>query len=121
VAQWYTNETNQQIISLPERVNDLFIFLSAVNVREFMHKEQDLPLQFVYDAVNCRLYYTKDTTFNQTALCMSATEAIKSLERLCVPGSTTKGPPTPVDVTMSLNITTSTINPDLEKQLEDKV
>jgi hypothetical protein len=112
VAQWYTNETNQQIISLPERVNDLFIFLSAVNVREFTQKGQDLPLQFVYDAANCRLYYTKDTAFNQTALCMSATEAML----------TTKELPTLVDITTSLNnTTTSTINPDLGKQLEDKV
>ncbi|KAF2635276.1 hypothetical protein P280DRAFT_473987 [Massarina eburnea CBS 473.64] len=111
----------EQVTSLPERDNTLFYFSAAINIRDFIRKGQQLPLQFVYDAADCRLYYTKDTLFNQTALWMSAAEAIKSPERLCVSGSTSNEPPTPVHNTTSLNTAIPTTDPDLGGPLKDEI
>lgn len=47
-----------------------------------------MPLQFVYEAANCRIFYTPQTIFNYTNLWMYAADATWKKPELCVQGST---------------------------------
>jgi hypothetical protein len=121
IAQYFAKEDlKRPVTSIPERVNDIFAYEATINVRDFIRKGQDIPLQFVYDAADCRIYYTKDTLFNQTALWISAAETLLAPESLCVSHSTTKKPPTPL-VPSESPIPTPDMSPDLGKQLLDEI
>jgi hypothetical protein len=73
-----------------------------------------VPLQFVYEAANCRIFYTPQTIFNYTNLWTYAADAAWNKPELCVQGSTgyasngsvtdTNGPPQSVQGPMS-NVT----------------
>ena len=60
----------------------------GVNLRDQIRKEQeDLPLQFVYDAADCRIFYTFETWNDYSQLWTYAVNAIND-PKLCVAGST---------------------------------
>lgn len=46
------------------------------------------PLQFVYEAADCRLYWTQEMLFNITAVWSAVADAAFKGGKLCVPGST---------------------------------
>ncbi|KAJ4286663.1 hypothetical protein N0V90_012915 [Kalmusia sp. IMI 367209] len=121
-ARAFAEESNQTITSLPERVNSLFILSAGVNLRDTIRKGQVLPLQFMYDAADCRLYFTEKTLFNHTALWLHAAEAIQSPDNLCVPGSTVKSPPIPIyRSTVDSDEILSGLSPYLNDQLLDAI
>ena len=73
---------------LPERQVDFSISYASFNIRDQVRKGESTPLQFVYEAANCRIFYTKDTVYNFGNLWRYAANAIWTKPELCVQGST---------------------------------
>lgn len=91
---------------LPDRAEDQAVWISTAsfNMRDQVRNGENIPLQFVYEAANCRIFYTFNTIYNYTNLWQYAANAIWSNPGLCVQGSTgyattngtasnTQGPP----------------------------
>lgn len=73
---------------LPNREIDVLITFLSVNLRDQVRKEQqDVPVQFVYDAADCRIFYTAETWSDYSSLWSHAVNAISD-PKLCVAGST---------------------------------
>lgn len=73
---------------LPDRNEDVFITFLGVSIRDQIRKEQeDVPVQFVYDAADCRIFYTFETWNNYSQLWTYAVNAASD-SKLCVTGST---------------------------------
>ena len=76
-------------ISLPAREPGIWIRYASLNLRDQIREDQNaIPLQFVYEAADCRIFYTKDTYNNFTSLWSYAAEAIWTDPSKCVKGST---------------------------------
>ena len=74
---------------LPESVTDVYVSDLEVNLRDQIRNEtQDTPTQFLYDAADCRIFYTVETWSDYSALWRYAIRAIDNPTTLCVPGST---------------------------------
>lgn len=88
---------------LPRREEDVWITSASINLRDQVRKGEDVPLQFVYEAANCRIFYTLKTFNNFANLWRYAANAIWTNPELCVKDSTgyatkethtdTQGPP----------------------------
>lgn len=82
----YFNATTSDL--LPDRDEDVLITFLGVNLRDQVRKDQeDVPVQFLYDAADCRIFYTIDTASNYSRLWTYAVNAISD-SKLCVPRST---------------------------------
>ncbi|MCJ1473175.1 hypothetical protein MMC13_001826 [Lambiella insularis] len=111
--------------SFPDQSEDVLITFASLNLRDQIRRNETIPLQFVYEAANCRIYYTLLNAYNYTALWHSAAAAIWSTPSLCVSGSTgyatngstsdTTGPPAavkpPIAQDMSAIIALAGISP----------
>lgn len=73
---------------LPSRQEDVFITRLGINLLDQIRKGENIPLQFVYEAADCRIFYTPETIYNYTNLWNYAADAIWSKPSLCVEGST---------------------------------
>ena len=77
---------------LPNRTVDTWIEFLSVNLRDQIRREDfetdGTPVQFLYDAANCRIFYTVDTWSNYSQLWRYAVRAIDDPFSLCVKGST---------------------------------
>lgn len=73
---------------LPERQEDVWISYLSFNLRDQVRRGESTPLQFVYEAANCRIFYTKDTVYNFEKLWRYAANATWTKPELCVQGST---------------------------------
>jgi len=69
----------------------VYINHAAVNLRDQVRRGDEdngrLPLQFIYEPAECRIYFTPQTVFNYTALWLYAADAIWTNNTLCVAGS----------------------------------
>ncbi|KAI0451089.1 hypothetical protein F5B21DRAFT_528208 [Xylaria acuta] len=77
---------------LPNRTEalDVFVVGAAVNLRDQVRAGETTtttPLQFAYEAADCRIYFTPETIFNYTALWQRAADAVWADPGLCVAGS----------------------------------
>lgn len=74
---------------LPNRTanQDVWVTFASVNLRDQIRKGENVPLQFVYEAADCRIFYTPQTWYNYTALWQYAADAIWTNPALCVQGS----------------------------------
>lgn len=100
-AQYYTSDLLNSDIStaielnetandaLPPREEDVLITYLTFNLCDQIRKGENIPLQFIYEAANCRIFYTPSTIFNYTALWTYAANAIFTTPALCVKDSTT--------------------------------
>ena len=89
--------------SLPKREEDMMISYAGINLRDQIRKNENVPLQFVYEAANCRIFFTPQTFHDFSKLWHYAADAIWSKPELCIKGSTgytsgsdttnTQGPP----------------------------
>lgn len=79
----------------------MYVSYASINLRNQVRKDEDVPLQFVYEAADCRIFYTPQTFYNYPALWKYAADAIWTKPDLCVKDSTgyatakatdTKGP-----------------------------
>lgn len=75
--------------SIPSR-NDTGIFTNYAlfNLRDQMRPEDLTPLQFRYEASDCRLYYAPKNVYNMSQLWRDAATATWDDTTLCVPDST---------------------------------
>jgi hypothetical protein len=85
------NFTDEEIFEvLPNRTQalDVYVTYASVNLRDQVRKDETIPLQFEYQAADCRIWYTPQTIYNYTALWQYAADAVWSSKSLCVSGST---------------------------------
>ena len=85
IAEEIDNTTS---MLLPNRTQDVLITYASINLRDQIRKGQDVPLQFVYEAADCRIFFTPQTVLNLTNLWNYAASAIWNDSSLCVQGST---------------------------------
>lgn len=74
---------------LPQRDNNNFYFdYAGFTIRDQVRRHENIPLQFVYEAADCRIFFTPETVYNFTNLWKYAAEAVWTNPSLCVKGST---------------------------------
>jgi hypothetical protein len=75
---------------LPNRTTatDVWISYAEINLRDQIRKGGEIPLQFLYEAATCRIFYTPKTFYNYTALWTYAADAMWNKPELCVKDST---------------------------------
>lgn len=65
----------------------------GVNLRDQLHEDDDMPIQFKYMPSNCRIWYTPEMISDYTHLWKAAASAIWDEDSdLCVKDSVTEGP-----------------------------
>ncbi|KAF1968020.1 hypothetical protein BU23DRAFT_558868 [Bimuria novae-zelandiae CBS 107.79] len=86
-----TLEDHETFAKLPSRDNnDLFINFAGFNIRDQIREadKDAIPVQFKYDAADCRLYYTLANIYNLTQLWRDVAAAVWDDPSLCVEDST---------------------------------
>lgn len=75
---------------LPDRTDtgEVYVTYASVNLRDQVRNGETTPLQFAYEAADCRIFYTTQTVFNYTRLWKYAADAIWTKPSLCVTNST---------------------------------
>ena len=73
---------------LPNRDVEFLIYDASINLRDQIRQGEDFPLQFAYEAADCRIFYTPQTFNNYTNLWSYAANAIWVDPTLCVQNST---------------------------------
>jgi hypothetical protein len=75
---------------LPNRTEalDVYVLFASINLRDQVRRDETTPLQFAYEAADCRIFYTPQTVYNYTALWQYAVDATWSNSSRCVEGST---------------------------------
>ncbi|KAF8862096.1 hypothetical protein BDZ45DRAFT_224480 [Acephala macrosclerotiorum] len=75
---------------LPNRTTELNVQVTfaSINLRDQVRPNETTPLQFAYEAADCRIFYTPRTFYNYSALWQYAADAIWTNPNLCVNGST---------------------------------
>ncbi|ORY06011.1 hypothetical protein BCR34DRAFT_490455 [Clohesyomyces aquaticus] len=61
---------------------------ASFNIRDVIRQNDTIPLQFIYDAAQCRIYYTLENVYNMSRLWRDAATATWSDPSLCVQNST---------------------------------
>ncbi|PMD46382.1 peptidase S41 family protein-like protein [Hyaloscypha variabilis F] len=93
LAQLLLDEDNQPSDFLPNRTTPgpgMSISYAQINLRDQIRQGETVPLQFTYEAANCRIFYTAQTFYNYTNLWRYAADAIYSnpaFYRGCASGS----------------------------------
>jgi hypothetical protein len=86
-----TIEDREAFARLPQRGNnDLFINFAGFNIRDQIRAgdKDAIPVQFKYDAADCRVYYTLQNIYNLKQLWKDVAAAAWDDQSLCVEGST---------------------------------
>ncbi|KAJ4299947.1 hypothetical protein N0V90_005195 [Kalmusia sp. IMI 367209] len=86
-----TLEDSEAFAKLPPRDDPgIFINFAGFNIRDQIRNGDDdaVPVQFKYDAADCRLYYTLSNIYNLTQLWHDVATATWDDSTLCVEGST---------------------------------
>jgi hypothetical protein len=84
------NQSSAEVNFLPNRTEalDVFVSYADINLRDQIRRNETIPLQFAYEAADCRIFYTPQTVYNYTALWQYTANAIWTNTSLCVQGST---------------------------------
>ncbi|KAH4891136.1 hypothetical protein HBI17_183340 [Parastagonospora nodorum] len=117
---------------LPSRDDTgMFTNYASINIRDQMRPYDLTPLQFRYEASDCRLYFTTRNAFNMTQLWRDAAAATWDNTTLCVPDSTNyskrtqkerKIPPKPSgDVPLPFEVTGGQLEDPLDLSLNTSV
>jgi hypothetical protein len=83
-----TDPSSSNSTLLPDRSEDVYVTSASVNLRDQVRRGEHVPLQFAYEAADCRIWYTPQTIFNYTALWQYAADAIWTNASLRATGST---------------------------------
>jgi hypothetical protein len=82
-------EDSAAAAQLPNRSDTgMWVSTAGINIRDHVRGDDATPLQFKYEAADCRIYYTLDNVFNMTRLWRDAAAAAWDNPSLCVAGST---------------------------------
>ena len=73
---------------LPDREIEFYVDTANFNLQDQVRKGENFPLQFAYEAAECRIYYTKASVFDMSALWRDAAHATWTDPSLCVKYST---------------------------------
>ena len=74
---------------LPQnRSTDFVLTYASFNLKDSIRKGSDKPLQFTYEAADCRIFYTTWTVYNYINLWNYVIDALYRNPSLCVAGST---------------------------------
>lgn len=73
---------------LPSRLEDVFISYMGINIKDQIREGGDTPLQFLYWAADCRIFFTPETFWNMTNLWKYAAAALTTNPEFCVANST---------------------------------
>lgn len=105
---------------LPSRQDSgMWTTYAGFNIRDQVREGDSTPLQFKYEAADCRIYYTLSNVYNMTQLWRDAAAAWKD-SSLCIEGST--GYPTARNTTSDKNPPERTSQaPGLNLDLANKV
>ncbi|MCJ1286363.1 hypothetical protein MMC26_005708 [Xylographa opegraphella] len=82
----YVNDTAATI--LPNRTLEFVVEVASFNLQDQIRRDQNFPLQFAYEAANCRIFLTNLTFFDFGALWQYAADATWKNPGLCVQDST---------------------------------
>jgi hypothetical protein len=87
VSETIKNDTAAAL--LPNRTDTgMWINTAGINIRDQVRENDNTPLQFKYEAADCRIYYTLANVFNMSRLWRDAAAATWDDTSLCVEGST---------------------------------
>lgn len=83
-------QNSPEVTFLPNRTEalDVYVTYASINLRDQVRRDETVPLQFAYEAADCRIFYTPQTVYDYTALWQYAAAAIWTNPSLCVAGST---------------------------------
>lgn len=73
---------------LPNRDVEFYVSYAGFNIKDAIREGSDTPLQFLYEAADCRIYYTARTVYNYLNLWNYVVDAIWRNPSLCVSDST---------------------------------
>lgn len=111
---------NENVNGTVPEIRDPAIFtqFGSVNLRDQVRKGETTPLQFKYEAADCRIYYTIANVYNFTRLWHDVAAAVAD-PSLCVQGSTgfstTNPNPSPPPAPTAERPTLDQHNPTIEK------
>ena len=107
VAEDYLNTSISSV--LPSRDLSFLLIQANINLRDQVRRGKNFPLQFAYEAADCRIFFTPQTFYSYQSLWQYTVDAVYNNPSLCVQGST--GTTTASDPTIStaVNSTGSTI------------
>lgn len=76
---------------LPQnRGTDFVLSYASINLLDGIRQGEDTPLQFVYEAADCRIFYTKHTVYNFVNLWNYVIDAFYRNPSLCIATGTSK-------------------------------
>ncbi|CAD6584279.1 MAG: hypothetical protein ASARMPRED_001721 [Alectoria sarmentosa] len=80
---------NASITPLPQDSNaiDFYINYAQINIKDSIRKGEDFPLQFGYEAADCRIFYTTWTVYNFENLWNYVIDAFYRNPELCINGA----------------------------------
>ena len=80
---------NSSITPLPQDSSDIdfYINYAQFNIKDSIRKDEDFPLQFGYEAADCRIFYTTWTVYNFENLWNYVIDAFFRNPELCVNGA----------------------------------
>ncbi|KAF4637196.1 hypothetical protein G7Y89_g886 [Cudoniella acicularis] len=84
------DEGSPDVDFVPSRREELSVYVTSasINLRSQVRAGQTIPLQFAYEAADCRIFYTAQTFYNYPVLWQYAADAIWTNSSLCVTNST---------------------------------
>lgn len=86
----FASSINATAAAVLPQVRDpgMAINYAGFNLRDQVRQDSTTPLQFQYEAADCRVYYTMKNVLNETQLWLDAAAALWENNYLCVVGST---------------------------------
>ena len=80
---------NSSISPLPQDSSDIdfYINYAQINIKDSIRKGEDFPLQFGYEAADCRIFYTTWTVYNFENLWNYVIDAFYRNPELCINGA----------------------------------
>ena len=80
---------NSSIASVPQDSNDIdfYINYAQFNIKDSIREGEDFPLQFGYEAADCRIFYTTWTVYNFENLWNYVIDAFFRNPELCINGA----------------------------------
>jgi hypothetical protein len=83
ILEYFDEDSN----FIQNRTLDSRVISAGINLRDQVRKGGDIPLQFLYEGADCRIFYTPETVYNYTALWQYAADAMWNDPQKCVTGS----------------------------------
>jgi hypothetical protein len=104
---------------LPSRLEDIYISYMGINIKDQIRDSEDTPLQFLYLAADCRIFFTPQTFWNMTNLWKYAAAAVTTNPEYCVRDSTGYRTPGPNNTSTAPSTVSPNINSNVTYNITD--